>query len=536
MQKNVIQPNPPEIAAIFQQMQNDISALREQLKARDAELKMRDAEIERLTQMLVNAQRARFGQRSEKRAYVIDDGSEQLSLFDEAEQEASESAPEPEIETFVPAHVRKKKRTKEELFKSLPVKEIEYELSPDQLIDEKGYHYECIGREFVRSELNILPQQVLRMDYYRKIYASKQHEKDTGYASIRKPELPQPVMKHSMASPSSVADVMAKKYAGGMPLYRQEQEWKRRGVELSRNTLANWVIRPTNDWFMPLYELLKQTLLEEAIIHADETRVQVLKEDGKPATSQSEMWVYASAPRSERQIRYFDYQSSRSGECAKTFLTGFHGILISDGYSGYNKLEGMIRGGCWSHARRKWRDAMPKGVNPENSKAVQGYNFCSRLFALEKKMADLPDDKRLEERQKSGRALLEKYWSWLESFVPEKGSKLEDAVRYSLNQKEFLCAFMNHGNMEISNNQVENAIRPFAVGRKGWLFCDTPKGASASAVVYTLVESAKANNIDPYRYLLRLLTILPMYGENPPMAELLLLLPWSDYLQKECAG
>ena len=295
------------------------------------------------------------------------------------------------------------------------------------------------------------------------------------------------------------------------------------------------MIRPTNDWFLPLYGLLKQTLLEEHIIHADETRLQVLKEDGKPATSQSEMWVYASAPRSKRQIRYFDYQSSRSGACAKAFLTGFHGILICDGYSGYNKLEGMTRGGCWSHAQRKWREAMPKGVKLETSKAAQGYAYCNRLFALERKMAKLSDDERLEERQIRSRALLDEYWSWLGSFVPEKGSKLEDAVRYSLNQTEYLCVFLSHGDMEISNNPVENAIRPFVIGRKGWLFCDTPKGATASAVVYTLAETAKANSIDPYRYLLRLLTILPMYSGQPSAEDLQQLLPWNGYLQKECA-
>jgi hypothetical protein len=209
--------------------------------------------------------------------------------------------------------------------------------------------------------------------------------------------------------------------------------------------------------------------------------------------------------------------------------------LVSDGYSGYNKLEGMTRGGCWSHAQRKWRDAIPKGVKLENSKAAQGYDYCNRLFALEKKIVNLSDDNRLEESRKRCRPLLDKYWEWLDSFVPEKGSKLEEAVRYSLNQKRFLCAFLNHGGIEISNNQVENAIRPFAVGRKGWLFCDTPKGASASAVVYSLVETAKAHNIDPYRYLLRLLTILPMHGGQPSEESLQQLLPWSDYMQMEFA-
>ena len=528
VQKITNQPDSPEIAAILQQMKRDISVLQGQLKERDAE-------IQRLTQMLLNAQRSRFGQRSEKRAYVLDDGSEQLSLFDEVEQEANDTAPEPEIETFVPEHTRKKKRTKEELYQNLPTKEVEYELSPEQLVDTWGYHYECIGREFVRSEMTMIPQQVFLVNYFRKIYASKQHEKDTGYASILKPELPQPVMKHSMASPSSVADVMVKKYVNGLPLYRQEQEWKRLGVALSRNTLANWVIRPTNDWLMPLYELLRQKLLKEHIIHADETHVQVLKEDGKAATARSEMWVYASAPRSKRQIRYFDYQTSRSGDCAKTFLEGFHGVLICDGYSGYNKVESVTRGGCWAHAQRKWRDAMPKDVKLKTSKAVQGYDYCNRLFALEKKMVKLSHDERLEERQKTCRPLLDEYWNWLDSFVAEQGSKLEDAVHYSLGQKEYLGAFMSHGDMEISNNQVENAIRPFVIGRKGWLFCDTPKGATASAVVYTLVETAKASHTEPYRYLLRLLTILPMHGGNPSIATLEELLPWSDYMQKECS-
>ena len=279
----------PEIAVLLQQMHDDITALREQLKKRDAE-------IERLTQMLLNAQRARFGQRSEKHTYVINDGSEQLSvfsLFNEAEQEQSESAPEPTAETFVtvPEHSRKKKRTVEELRKDFPSKEVVYELQPEQLVDKYGYRYECIGREFVRTEMNILPQQIVFIDYYRNIYASKQYEKETGTAHILKPELPQPVMKHSLASPSSVADVMTRKYVSGLPLYRQEQEWKRRGVDLSRNTLANWVITPTNTWFMPLYDLLRRSLLGQSVIHADETHLQVLKEDGKPASSQSEMWL-----------------------------------------------------------------------------------------------------------------------------------------------------------------------------------------------------------------------------------------------------
>lgn len=160
-------------------------------------------------------------------------------------------------------------------------------------------------------------------------------------------------MKHSLASPSSVADVMTKKYVNGLPLYHQGQGWKRLGVDLSHNTLANWVIQPTNKWLTPLYGLLRRELLDEPVVHADETHLQVLKENGRAATAQSEMWVYASAERSGWQIRCFDYRDSWNGERAKEFLEGFHGVLVSDGYGGYNKLNGMTRAGCWAHVQRK---------------------------------------------------------------------------------------------------------------------------------------------------------------------------------------
>jgi transposase len=261
--------------------------------------------------------------------------------------------------------------------------------------------------------------------------------------------------------------------------------------------------------------------------------VQVLKEPDKPATSESRMWVYASGKRNPKPIRYFEYQPDRSGENARRFLKDFHGCLVTDGYSGYNKVDGVTRFGCWTHTQRKWREAMPKGATTATSKAAVGYDFCNKLFALERKLEKLDCSTRRIARQVEAAPLLEAYWLWIDTLNPAPGSKLEDAAHYSQNQKEYLSAFLEHGNVEISNNLAENAIRPFVLGRKNWLFCDSVKGADSSAIVYTLVETAKANDIEPYRYLLYVLSVLPYIGTNPSNAELDQFMPWSPELRDE---
>jgi len=328
-----------------------------------------------------------------------------------------------------------------------------------------------------------------------------------------------------------VAEVMTRKYVDGMPLARQEKIWKREGIELTRATLANWVVQTSQTWLKPLYRRLKCALLDSSVIHADETVVQVLKEDGKKASSQSRMWVYASPPRNGRQVRYFEYQPDRKGCRAAAFLKDFHGCLVTDGYSGYEQVENVTRCGCWAHMRRKWREAMPKGATVQTSQAAVGYNFCNKLFALEKKYASMSSQNRKHARQAEAEPLLDAYWLWLKTLDPVPGSKLEEAVTYANKQRLYLCAFLEHGEVDISNNLAENAIRPFVVGRKNWLFSDTPKGADSSAIVYTLVETAKANGVEPYAYLLRVLSLLPYLGRNPSNAELDELLPWHPRMQ-----
>ena len=532
--------NNPEVDtnSLFQQMTNQISALNEQVNSKDEIIKSKDVEIERLKQILLNFQRARFGQHSEKSKYVTADDQGQPSLFNEAELEQNDKAPEPTPEicaALVKEHTRKKKRTRAEICKNLPREEVVYDLPVALRTDKNGRPYKFVTKKFVRTEMIIIPEQVKLVDIYTNVYVSQEVDEATGKKRFVEAKVTGSVMKNSMASPSSVADVMTKKYVEGMPLYRQEQQWKRLGVNIPRNTLANWVITPTQNWFVPIFEAMKAALLKEKVIHADETPVQVLKEPDKPATSKSEMWVYASAIRGHHPIRLFDYHDSRKGSCAKDFLEGFHGVVITDGYSGYNKLEGVTRAGCWAHCRRYWYEAMPLGATAENCKSVTGFNFCNRLFELEKEYAHMSDSDRQAARMEKSKPVLDEFWRWLDSFVPEKGSPLSKPVVFSLNQKPFLSVFLDHGEIEISNNQVENAIRPFVVGRKGWLFSDTPKGANASAIVYSLVESAKANDLNPYSYLLRLLTELPMYDGQPAQQDIDKLMPWSDYIQKHCA-
>jgi len=505
----------------------EIDALKATIASQEKEILELRRKLERMNEILLNAQRARFGQSSEKRVYVLEDGTEQLQMFNEAEQEQDVKAEEPTPETFTVAeHGRKKRRSQAELLAELPVEEVVYELKGSQLGCPKcNGMLHLIGKELVRKEMIMIPAQAKVLHYISCTYACDCCEKDTGFASIYKSQTPPPLMKHSLASPSSVADVMAKKYVEGLPLYRQEQAWKRQGVQLSRNTLANWVIQCSQSWLKPLYKRMKKHLLEESAICADETVVQVLKEEGKPATSESRMWVYASGSQSERPIRLFEYQPNRSGEHARRFLSGFRGLLQTDGYIGYEKVEGVIHCGCWAHARRYWREAMPKGATKETSKAAVGYEYCNKLFAYERELNKHQGGR--YERPRIMGNLLDAYWAWLDTVNAESGSKLAAAVTYSKNQRENLCRFLDHIEVDLSNNLAENAIRPFVVGRKNWLFCDTVKGADSSAIVYSLVESAKANGLDPYSYLLRLLTIMPALGKTPPNKKLDELMPWN---------
>lgn len=498
----------------MREIQEQIALLHSTVASLTRQNQQKDVEIERLTQILLNMQRARFGQSSEKRAYILGDAAEQITLFDPPESDVQEdlladTPPPAEAEPVpVTSHTRKKKRTLEELCASLPVEEHVVDLPEEEKQDKDGRQLVCIGQEYVRTELILERAKAKVVKHYRKVYADREQEDETGCTEIYKPTMPAPLLPHSYVSPSVATEVLVRKYVDGMPLYRQEQMWKRMGVALKRSTMANWAIQISDLYLQPIWEHMRIALISQQAVHADETVLQVLKEENRAASAPSRMWVYASTKRAENQIRCFDYRDSRKGECAKEFLDGFRGVLISDGYSGYNKVPEVTRAGCWAHVRRKWFEAMPKGATVDNSKAAQGYELCNRLFATERDMEHLSTEERQRQRKKISDPLLTEYWAWLDTICKPAG-KLKDAVTYSRNQKEYLCTFLAHGEIEISNNQVENAIRPFVVGRKGWLFSDTPQGAQASAILYSVMETAKANALNLERYIQHLLTVLP---------------------------
>jgi len=518
------------LLAIQQQLtmlQSTIDTLREQSR-------QKDEEIERLRQIILSLQHAQFGQRSEKRTYVLDNGNQQLSLFDTPEKPEETPAPNPsqnpEEEIRVSGHSRKKKRTPEELCASLPVEERIVDLPDDEKVNSNGHAPVCIGQEYIRTELVLERAKAKVVEHYRKVYADRELEQETGYSEVFKPVMPPPLLAHSYASASVVADVLMKKYVDAMPLYRQEQMWKRMGVELKRGTMANWVIQVADLYLRPFWKRIRSELLTQSTIHADETVMQVHKEKGRPDALESRMWVYSSAKRADIQLRCFEYRESRSGKWAKTFLEGFKGVLITDGYGGYNKVQDAEHAGCWAHMRRKWLDAMPEGADAKTCKAAQGYEFCNRLFELERQFEELTAEERLMQRKEKSGPVLEAYWTWLNT-IPRPTGKLKDAVTYAQNQKAHLCAFLEHGEIEISNNQVENAIRPFVIGRKGWLFADTSQGAEASAIIYSLMETAKANSLRLDDDLLHLLSVLPERAEQRKDFEIDDLLPWSEEMK-----
>ncbi|MBR3494192.1 MAG: IS66 family transposase [Clostridia bacterium] len=510
-----------------------VDILMQQISTLQATVERLTALLEEKNQIILNQNRARFGQSSEKRTYLLCDG--QTSMFDQAGDGITEKAPvaaaEEKKTVAVASHKRKPKSTLDELAANVAEEAIILDLPDAEKYTQDHRPLKYIGMDLVRTELIKEPARIYVKKYYVRTYADPIAEALTGHADIRRPTAPAPLLPHSYASASVVTDVIVKKFADALPLYRQEQMWRRLGVNLKRNTMANWVVLTAETYLKPFSDAFLAELLRQAVIHADETVLQVNKEPGREATAESRIWAYASSKRAARQIRCFRYEQSRKGACAEKVLGGYTGVVISDGYSGYNVLRKAVRAGCWAHARRKWVEAMPDGATQENALAAKGLEYCSRLFEVEQKLEGLPDAERREQRQILSRPLVDEYYAWLETIFRPSG-KLKKAITYSLNQREYLCAFLDHGEIEISNNQVENAIRPIVVGRKNWLFCDTQAGANASVVVFTVLETAKANGLNPEAYLNHLLSVLPERFAADPQAPVDDLMPWSERIQE----
>ena len=459
-----------------------------------------------------------FGRKSEQTSVIMDGGT-QLSLFPEEKEQA---VPSVEETVSVPAHQRKKKRTHEEWMSSLPVEEVRHE--EEQPVCEKcGSEMKEIGEEKVYDELVYTPAKFHVRRHIAKKYkcvnCGEHPESSTEPCRIRLAEYPKPMIPHSFCSPALLAHVVYEKYVKGIPLHRQEKDFISKGIPLSKATLSSWVGIAAQQWGLPIVQEMHKRLLVLNIIHGDETTVQVLHEEGRKPTTVSRMWVYANGKMNDYSIIIFEYQPTRGGEHPAAFLKDFHGYLICDGYDAYNAVTGAKRCGCWMHTRRYFVEALPKDKSAyETSVAAKAVEFCNRIYHEEGLLAELTPEERYEQRLVKVKPLLDAFFAWLEEQNVSGKGKLAKAVNYALNEKKYLCTFLEDGNVPIDNNRAENAIRPFAVGRRNWLFSNTANGAKSSAIWYSILSTAQANGLDAEKYLIDLFS-------HPPGT---ILLPWNE--------
>ena len=462
--------------------------------------------------------------------------SDQLSLFNEAEATSDLSKPEPSL-TEVKAHHRKRTRlTTDKLPDDLPVEIIEHTLpEEDAHCKACGHELHVMGKE-IREELKIIPAKAVIKRHVQNVYSCRNCEKTSDSVSIVKADMPEPVIKGSFASPESLTHIAVQKYTMALPLYRQEQEWKQKGILLSRQTMSNWLLKAGGDWLAPIYEEMKKQLLSKEVLHADETTVQVLNEPGKKSQTKSYMWLYRTSGDAKKHIILYEYQKDRGHSRPKDFLKDFKGYLHTDGYSGYHKLsEDIIVVGCLAHVRRKFFEAY-KTLDKDkraDSPSARGIAYCDALFKLERDFADLSHEERFKERLKESEPLLEEFYEWVDSLKPLPQSLLGTAVGYAKSQRKYIHNFFLDGRLEISNNRAERSIKPFVIGRKNWMFSVSPAGAKTSAMYYSLLISAKENGLSPYEYLVYVFSQAPNLGKAGYISKFTDLLPTSDNLPEE---
>ena len=474
------------------------------------------------TQFLIGKRR-QFGSSSEKTGT---DG-QQLSLFGEIEAPAAH-----EIEEI---HYKRKKRKgkREEDLSALPVERIDYELDESERIcPQCGEIMNDIGVD-VRRELELIPARVIVKEYAAHAYACPDCSKNADSTPMVKAKAPAPLMAGSLASASLVAHIAIQKYENAMPLYRLEKGFAYDGVCISRQNMANWVIQCSELYLEAVYSRLKEQLLTESVLHADETTFQVLKEPGRAPQSKSYEWIYRTSGCTERKVVLYDYKETRKQEHPREFLKGFSGYLHTDGYQVYHILPpGIVVVGCWAHVRRKWENLLktiPKEKR-EGSNAARGMAYLSDLFMLEREFADLSPQERYQARLEKSKPIQEAFFTWARGLGALPKSPIGEVVGYMLSQRKYLENLFLDGRLEFSNNRAERSVKPFVLGRKNWLFACAPAGARASSVLYSIIETAKENGLHPRRYLEHLFKTLP----GSTTSNLDNLLPWSSALPEDC--
>jgi transposase len=462
---------------------------------------------------------------------------EQLA-FNEVEKLSAQPSEEPEVEEILVKRRTGRSKTRK-TYADLPIEEVYYNLAEEDKVCPVCENTLHEMKTEVRKELKVIPAQVKVVHHIRQVYACRNcddaYTETEKAGSIVKAPMPKPVLPGSMVSPSLLAFIIENKYNKALPLYRQEEGFVNFGIDISRQNMASWVMQGANRWLKLIYRRLHHHLLNEEIIHADESTFRVLDEK----TGNCYMWLYASAATGNHPIALYEYQPGRNQKYPKEFLRGFSGFLQTDGYGGYNDVEGVIRVGCMAHARRKFTDALkalPKEADVSRTKVSEGLSYIVRLYRLEKKYKDLKLEsaERFEARLKEAQPVLEDFRLWLgeQNVKALPKGKLGEAVKYCINQWDLLVAYLQDGRIAIDNNLAERAIKNFVIGRKNFLFAKSPKGATASAMCYSIVRTAKSNSLVPYEYLKYLFEQLPNVDcENPDVLDALL--PWSESLPAE---
>ena len=511
--------------------------------AQQEQIKTLNENFERLIEQLRIANQTRFGRRSEKMDVI--DG--QMSFFNEAESLSDESVPEPEAEQVVQGYKRKKQKGKRDAdLKGFPI-----EAHPHTIPIEE------VDAFFGKGNWKKMPLEIFkRLRYEPASYTVEEHTVEVYVGcdgehqdEFLRADRPKDLIRNSIVTPSLGAAILNGKYVNAMPLNRMSQEFERNELILSRQTLANWIINFAK-YFRPLWERMKYHLLQLPVTQADETPTQVIN-DGGPPGSKSYMWVHRSGEYyKEKPIVLYEYRTSRHHDHPLEFYKDYKGVLVTDGLQQYHlveqKIKGLINANCWAHARRDFADAC-KAVGKTNQQALrssvahQALELIAGIYKADEALKDLSCEDRLKERKTKVAPLVEAFFAWVREQV-EKGTalskgKTSQGLNYCLNHEKYLKVFLTNGNVPIDNSASERAIRPFCIGKKNWVIINSIKGAEASALAYSIAESAKLNNLKPYEYFKHLLAELPNRSDDDGKIDPAILddlMPWSDVLPETC--
>lgn len=512
-----------------------ILEMEKELESKDKEIADLKNELAYLKNQILNKNRKIFGSSSEQSSTM------QISFFDEAEKDSDLKVAEPTIEEITYKRAKSSNTTgKKDNLANLEKIVVEHKLDEtEQYCKDCSDELVVIGTKS-KEILKYIPAKLYVEEHITYSYACKSCEENNDKANIVTTKAPQTLLHKSMASNELLSHVINLKYQHAMPLYRQEAYFKMMGANLSRQTLSNWIISAANE-LESVYKLMKEKLLKRNYLQADETVLKVLDDRGKESNKQKYMWLYKS-PNKSSPIIIYDYQKTRSGSCPRDFLGKFSGYLQTDGYAGYNKVENIKRLYCLAHIRRKFHEII---INLDEealktSRAAIGFNYCAKLYQIEKELREQYSkdydyyEKRYKERLEKSKPIIEEFISYVDKEIKDAvpRSALGKALAYTKPLLPNLMTFLEDGSLEIDNNGAERSIRPFVVGRNNWLFSTSTKGAEASALIYSIIETAKNNNLIVEKYLLYLMDTFA--SMNPSDKEgLLKLLPFSKYLPEE---